>query len=126
MCIRDRARLDAALATSQSELQLIKDKAVTTLGEEAASVFDAHMMVLADPDMTAQIKAVINDKKVNAESALKEVTDMFIGIFEGMTDNAYMQAVSYTHLILRLIEYEAIFFLQVSQSDHFQYNGKVF
>ncbi|MGQ7557923.1 phosphoenolpyruvate-utilizing N-terminal domain-containing protein, partial [Streptococcus suis] len=85
------ARLDAALATSQSELQLIKDKAVTTLGEEAASVFDAHMMVLADPDMTAQIKAVINDKKVNAESALKEVTDMFIGIFEGMTDNAYMQ-----------------------------------
>ena len=87
----EEARLDAALATSQSELQLIKDKAVTTLGEEAASVFDAHMMVLADPDMTAQIKAVINDKKVNAESALKEVTDMFIGIFEGMTDNAYMK-----------------------------------
>ena len=87
----EEARLDAALATSQSELQLIKDKAVTTLGEEAASVFDAHMMVLADPDMTAQIKAVINNKKVNAESALKEVTDMFIGIFEGMTDNAYMQ-----------------------------------
>ncbi|GAA3265512.1 hypothetical protein GCM10017706_28250 [Lactococcus lactis subsp. hordniae] len=78
----EEARLDAALATSQSELQLIKDKAVTTLGEEAASVFDAHMMVLADPDMTAQIKAVINDKKVNAESALKEVTDMFIGILK--------------------------------------------
>ena len=87
----EEARLDAALATSQSELQLIKDKAVTTLGEEAASVFDAHMMVLADPDMTAQIKAVINDKKVNAESALKEGTDVFIGIFEGRTDNAYMQ-----------------------------------
>lgn len=87
----EEARLDAALATSQSELQLIKDKAVTTLGEEAASVFDAHMMVLTDPDMTAQIKAAINDKKVNAEAALKEVTDMFIGIFEGMTDNAYMQ-----------------------------------
>lgn len=59
----------------KASFQLIKDKAVTTLGEEAASVFDAHMMVLADPDMTAQIKAVINDKKVNAESALKEVTD---------------------------------------------------
>ena len=89
--IADTANEEARLDTSQSELQLIKDKAVTTLGEEAASVFDAHMMVLADPDMTAQIKAVINDKKVNAESALKEVTDMFIGIFEGMTDNAYMQ-----------------------------------
>ncbi|RZI49514.1 phosphoenolpyruvate--protein phosphotransferase [Lactococcus kimchii] len=89
--VNEEARLDAALATSQSELQLIKDKAVESLGEEAASVFDAHMMVLADPDMTAQIKATINDKKVNAEVALKEVTDMFIAIFEGMTDNAYMQ-----------------------------------
>ena len=87
----EEARLDAALATSQSELQLIKDKAVESLGEEAAAVFDAHMMVLSDPDMTAQIKATINSKSVNAEAALKEVTDMFIAIFEGMEDNAYMQ-----------------------------------
>lgn len=60
---KEEARLDAAFATSQNELQLIKDKAVQSLGEEAAAVFDAHMMVLSDPDMTAQIKAVINDKK---------------------------------------------------------------
>ncbi|WP_285121229.1 putative PEP-binding protein, partial [Lactococcus petauri] len=42
-------------------------------------------------DMTAQIKATIESKKVNAEAALKEITDMFIAIFEGMEDNAYMQ-----------------------------------
>lgn len=87
----EEARLDAALATSQSELQLIKDKAVESLGEEAAAVFDAHMMVLADPDFIAQIKDAISSKKENAEAALKEVSDMFITIFEGMTDNAYMQ-----------------------------------
>lgn len=87
----EEARLDAALAAAQSELQTIKDKAVDSLGEEAAAVFDAHMMVLSDPDMTAQIKATIESKKVNAEAALKEITDMFIAIFEGMEDNAYMQ-----------------------------------
>lgn len=87
----EEARLEAALAAAQSELQIIKDKAVDSLGEEAAAVFDAHMMVLADPDMTAQIKATIESKKVNAEAALKEITDMFIAIFEGMEDNAYMQ-----------------------------------
>lgn len=87
----EEARLDAALAAAQSELQIIKDKAVDSLGEEATAVFDAHMMVLADPDMTAQIKATIESKKVNAEAALKEITDMFIAIFEGMEDNAYMQ-----------------------------------
>ena len=87
----EEARLDAALAAAQSELQIIKDKAVDSLGEEAAAAFDAHMMVIADPDMTAQIKATIESKKVNAEAALKEITDMFIAIFEGMEDNAYMQ-----------------------------------
>ena len=48
-------------------------------------------MVLADPEMTGQIKETIRAKQVNAEAALTEVTDMFIAIFEGMEDNPYMQ-----------------------------------
>ncbi len=49
------------------------------------------MMVLADPEMIGQIKETIRTKKINAEAGLKEVTDMFIAIFEGMEDNPYMQ-----------------------------------
>ena len=67
------------------------EKAVESLGEEAAAVFDAHLMVLADPEMTGQIKETIRAKQVNAEAALTEVTNMFIAIFEGMEDNPYMQ-----------------------------------
>ena len=88
---KEEARLDAALAASQGELQAIRDKAVSSLGEEAASVFDAHLMVLSDPEMIGQIKETIRAKKVNAEAALKEVTDMFITLFENMEDNEYMQ-----------------------------------
>ncbi|URZ87163.1 phosphoenolpyruvate--protein phosphotransferase [Floricoccus penangensis] len=87
----EEARLDAALAASQGELQAIRDKAVSSLGEEAASVFDAHLMVLSDPEMIGQIKETIRAKKTNAEHALKEVTDMFITLFENMDDNPYMQ-----------------------------------
>ena len=43
----EEARLDVALEASQNELSLIREKAVGTLGEEAAQVFDAHLMVLA-------------------------------------------------------------------------------
>ena len=42
----EEARLDAALKASQDELSIIREKAVETLGEEAAAVFDAHLMVL--------------------------------------------------------------------------------
>ncbi|HAP8259121.1 TPA: phosphoenolpyruvate--protein phosphotransferase [Enterococcus faecium] len=87
----EEARLDAALAKSTEELQQIREKAAQSLGEAEAQVFDAHLMVLSDPEMVGQIKQNIKDNSVNAESALKEVTDMYIGIFEAMEDNAYMQ-----------------------------------
>ncbi|MDK4464509.1 phosphoenolpyruvate--protein phosphotransferase [Enterococcus faecium] len=87
----EEARLDAALAKSTEELQQIREKAAQSLGEAEAQVFDAHLMVLSDPEMVGQIKQNIKDNGVNAESALKEVTDMYIGMFEAMEDNAYMQ-----------------------------------
>lgn len=87
----EETRLDEALTMSSGELQKIRDKAAQTLGEEEAQVFDAHMMVLSDPEMVSQIKQNISDNKVNAEAALKEVTDMYIGMFEAMEDNEYMR-----------------------------------
>lgn len=84
-------RLDDALAASKKELELIKAKATENLGAEEAEVFEAHLTILADPELIGQIKDKINSDKVNAEAALKSVTDMFISMFESMTDNAYMQ-----------------------------------
>lgn len=84
-------RLDDAVEASKSELELIKQKATENLGEEEAQVFEAHLTILADPELLGQIKDKIKNDRVNAEAALKSVTDMFIEMFEAMTDNAYMQ-----------------------------------
>ena len=88
---KEVSRLDDALAASIKDVELIKETALKNLGEEEAQVFDAHLMVLSDPELIGQVKDSITSNKVNAESALKEVTDMFISIFAGMEDNAYMQ-----------------------------------
>ncbi len=84
-------RLQGALKNSSDELQIIRDKAAESLGEEEAQVFDAHLMVLSDPELISSIEDNIRTNKVNTESALKDVTDMFIGMFEAMDDNPYMQ-----------------------------------
>lgn len=84
-------RLDEALAKTQDQIKVIRDTAAESLGEEEAKVFDAHLMVASDPELIGQIKTTIDSEKVNAESALKEVTDTFISMFEAMTDNHYMQ-----------------------------------
>ncbi|UEA30956.1 phosphoenolpyruvate--protein phosphotransferase [Granulicatella elegans] len=85
------SRLEKALEVSTKEIELIKETALKNLGEEEAQVFEAHLMVLSDPELVGQVKDAITSQKVNAEHALKEVSDMFISIFASMEDNPYMQ-----------------------------------
>ncbi|WP_035053678.1 phosphoenolpyruvate--protein phosphotransferase [Carnobacterium pleistocenium] len=84
-------RLKSALNEASKELEIIRSKAAESLGEKEAQVFDAHLMVLSDPELIGSIESSINDNKFNAESGLKEVTDTFISMFEGMEDNPYMR-----------------------------------
>ncbi|MCP0887923.1 phosphoenolpyruvate--protein phosphotransferase [Ligilactobacillus sp. WILCCON 0076] len=84
-------RLEASLEASKKELEIIKAKATENLGADEAGVFEAHLTILSDPELIGQIKEKITSEKINAEAALKNVTDMFISMFEAMTDNVYMQ-----------------------------------
>ncbi|SDJ73810.1 phosphoenolpyruvate--protein phosphotransferase [Alkalibacterium thalassium] len=87
----EKDRLTKAIDESKEQLGKIRSIAAEALGEEEAQVFDAHVMVLSDPDLIDQTHAVIDNDKVNADFAFKQVTDTFIAMFEGMEDNAYMQ-----------------------------------
>lgn len=85
------ARLQAAVTASTEELQKIRDIAVKSLGEEEAQVFDAHMMILADPEFVGAVETGIKNDKTNAEQVLHDVSTQFVEMFEAMTDNPYMQ-----------------------------------
>ena len=85
------ARFKKVVEESTEELEKVRDKAKESLGPEEAQVFDAHLLFLSDPEFTGAIETEIKDQKINAEAALDETAQKFITIFEGMTDNAYMQ-----------------------------------
>jgi len=85
------ARFKKVVEESTKELEKVRDKAKESLGPEEAQVFDAHLLFLSDPEFTVAIETEIKDQKINAEAALDETAQKFITIFEGMTDNAYMQ-----------------------------------
>ncbi|MGX7091297.1 phosphoenolpyruvate--protein phosphotransferase [Hutsoniella sourekii] len=84
-------RLDAALQQATEEITAIRAIAAESLGEEEAQVFDAHLMFLEDPEFTGQIRDVVKNDSVNAEAAMRQVSDMFIAMFSAMEDNPYMQ-----------------------------------
>ncbi|MDQ0199948.1 phosphoenolpyruvate-protein kinase (PTS system EI component) [Neobacillus ginsengisoli] len=67
---------------ANSELEAIRDRAIVDLGADKAAIFEAHLLVLNDPELTGPIKDKIQSGKVNAESALRETADMFIIMFE--------------------------------------------
>jgi phosphoenolpyruvate-protein phosphotransferase (PTS system enzyme I) len=83
-------RFQAALEKSKEELTVIKDKANEELGEDKAAIFAAHLLVLSDPELVDAVKQKIESEKVNAESAMNDVSSMFINMFEEM-DNEYMK-----------------------------------
>lgn len=83
-------RFQSALAESKGELEVIRDNAHKELGADKAAIFDAHLLVLSDPELISPIEDKIKTENVNAESALKETADMFITMFEQM-DNEYMK-----------------------------------
>ncbi|EPZ60361.1 phosphoenolpyruvate-protein phosphotransferase [[Clostridium] sordellii ATCC 9714] len=83
-------KLQSAVETSRIELEKVKERAKVELGEHEAEIFEAHLLVLADPELIDQTISKIKDEKVNADFALNEVKDMFVSIFESM-DNEYMR-----------------------------------
>jgi phosphotransferase system enzyme I (PtsI) len=83
-------RFRAALNQSKVELEGIRDKAKVELGADKAAIFEAHLLVLSDPELVSPIEDKIKTDKVNAEFALKETADMFVAMFESM-DNEYMK-----------------------------------
>ena len=79
-----------ALEASKIELTKIRNNAEKSLGADKAAIFDAHLLVLDDPELIQPIEDKIANEKVNAPEALNEVTTQFITIFESM-DNEYLR-----------------------------------
>jgi phosphoenolpyruvate-protein phosphotransferase (PTS system enzyme I) len=84
------SRFREAIAKSKAELEAIRDRAKVELGADKAAIFEAHLLVLTDPELNGPIEDKIQSDKVNAEAALKDTADMFVTMFEQM-DNEYMK-----------------------------------
>ncbi|TLS39200.1 phosphoenolpyruvate--protein phosphotransferase [Pseudalkalibacillus caeni] len=84
------SRFNEAVDKAKVELEAIKEKANEQLGEDKAAIFAAHLLVLSDPELLDNVKGKIKDDQLNAESAMSEVSNMFISMFESM-DNEYMK-----------------------------------
>lgn len=83
-------RFQNAKAKTLELLKGLYEKALEDVGEANAMIFEAHQLMLEDPDYVESIENIIRTQNVNAEYAIGATADNFAAIFEAM-DDAYMQ-----------------------------------
>lgn len=88
--IMEIARVSDAVNLAIKELNELYEKTLASMGPDKAQIFEAHSMILQDPEFIDGINAEINQNKTKASSAVDIVAKSFISMFEAM-DNEYMR-----------------------------------
>lgn len=83
---REIARFKRAVASSKDQLSDIRRKLSIDIGEEHGYILDSHVMILDDKMLVNGTIEIIKEQMVNAEYALREVLNRFVGIFDKMGD----------------------------------------
>jgi phosphoenolpyruvate-protein phosphotransferase (PTS system enzyme I) len=83
-------RLQRALATSADQLRAIKERLSREVGAPHAYIFDAHLLMLEDSLLGARAVELVREQAVNAEWALRTVSESLHALFSEFSD-AYLR-----------------------------------
>lgn len=83
------ARLNAAFNTAKDQIDAIYKKALTEAGEADAEIFQAHKMILDDPEFISTIKTRIQNEKINSEYVVSETARQFAATMAAMEDEYF-------------------------------------
>ncbi|WP_027625898.1 phosphoenolpyruvate--protein phosphotransferase [Clostridium lundense] len=89
-CECENERFKEAIEKGKVQLQNTINTTMEKLGEEKSKIFEAHLLMLDDPEFVGAISSKILLEKVNAEYALKTTSEELASIFEAL-DNDYMR-----------------------------------
>ncbi|MEZ8144144.1 phosphoenolpyruvate-protein phosphotransferase PtsI [Enterovibrio sp. FF113] len=79
-------RLFEAREKTKQQLEVIKEKARVTFGEEKEAIFEGHIMLLEDEELEEEIIAFIKDNKASVEYAIYSVIEEQATTLESLDD----------------------------------------
>jgi phosphotransferase system enzyme I (PtsI) len=83
-------RFNEALEKTRVQLHELAQRVSRSMGDEYASIFQAHAMMVSDPSFADKVQQKIESEQVNAEWALAEVQEELQARFESF-DDAYLR-----------------------------------
>ena len=83
-------RFQSAREEAAAQLGQLYEKALETVGEEDAAIFEIHQMMLEDDEYIEGVESRIREEMLNAEAAVDRTAQELAAMFRGM-DDEYMQ-----------------------------------
>jgi phosphoenolpyruvate-protein phosphotransferase len=87
----ERRRLVSALAAARDQISRLRQATREQLGQEQAAIFEAHLLILEDPEFIGRINDAIAADRINAEAALAGVVEEYAQMMLALSDE-YFQA----------------------------------
>jgi phosphoenolpyruvate-protein phosphotransferase len=89
--VAEWTRFQAALAAAREQLSAVSVEAEARAGVEQAAIFQAHIMMLEDPELLDAVRTIIEEQCVNAEAALNDAVERYVRALEAL-DDKYLSA----------------------------------
>jgi multiphosphoryl transfer protein len=83
-------QLQSAIDATADEIEKRAGKLKATIGEAQAAIFDAHLLILQDPDMQKSVWNLVLDHKVNAALAWSQTIQQLADSYRALSD-PYLQ-----------------------------------
>lgn len=82
----ERSRLAAAIEQAKTELRALYERAKVDAGEQEAAIFEAHSMILEDPELLDRVDATLGKESCNAEYAWNDAAEYYASALRQIGD----------------------------------------
>ncbi len=84
-------RLQTAVQTTIAELESLQKKTEKKIGVAEAAIFEAHQLIVQDPELQTAVKNYLDASKINVEAAWADAIEQTAARFQNL-DDPYFQA----------------------------------
>jgi len=84
-------RLHSTLHLAEKELLAVHQNALDDVGQEAAEIFNAHLVMLKDPELLESVEQMIRNERINADAAFYEISETYAEMLQNLSDE-YLRA----------------------------------
>jgi phosphotransferase system enzyme I (PtsI) len=84
-------RFEAALLKTRQQIQVIRNELASSIGEEDASIFDAHILLLEDTSLIESVKEQLVSRLVNVDFAYEQVVRSYTRKMRELDDDYFRE-----------------------------------